>query len=421
MKKLSKIPSYIMNNNKALLVFSLVVSFIIWYVFTLFYNPISTTSIKNVPIRFDVSDTAVDAMGLDIVGYDTDTVTVNLSGKTVVLSGVSASDLVVTPSLSSVTGAGTYEVPLMASPNSLLSDYEIVSVTPSKVKLTFDQVITRTFDVMAEAVGCSAADDLIAEMPVMTESATRMLNVSGGKQDVERIATVVARAQVNDTLSETKSFDADILLLDSDGNEIDSSNMTLGFRSAKITVNISTIRTLPVKPVFNVVPAGLDLSYTLSEKEVTVIGQPEVVKSMESAPLESIDCGLITMDNCEFERNLSLPSGVRVYDNSQNTVTVSVNTSAFASKTLRIDKVMFRGLGSGLSATLQGPQTVTVMGNASDINALTADDVIVTVDVTGQGPVSGKQQTAEVALSDNVSRCWVVTYNKNYLVTFTLS
>ncbi len=421
MKKLSKLPSYIINNNKALLIFSLIVSFVIWYVFTLFYNPISTTSIKDVPIRFDVSGTAVDTMGLDIVGFDTDTVTVNLSGKTGDLSRVSAKDLVVTPLLSSVTGAGTYEVSLTASTNSLLSDYEIVSVTPNKVKLTFDQVITRTFDVTAEAIGCSAADDLIAEIPVMTESATRMLNVSGGKQDVERIASVVARAQVNNTLSETQSFDAQILLLDSEGKEIDSSNMTLGFRSAKITVNISIIRTLPVEPVFNNLPNGLTMPYSLSEQEVTVIGKPDVVKKMKSAPLEGIDCGLITADNNTFERNLSLPSGVRVYDSAQSTVTVSVDTSSFASKTLRVEKVVFRGLGSGLSATLQAPQTVTVMGSKKDIQSLTAEDVIVTVDVTGQGPVSGKQQSAEVTLSDKVSRCWVVTYNKTYLVTFTLA
>ena len=421
MNKLRKFPSFLINNNKALMVLSLIIAFIVWYILTALYNPISTTAIKNVPIHFDVSDTAVDSLGLDAVEYDVDSVTVTISGKTVVISGVTASDLYVTPSLSSVTEAGTYELPLMVKSNQLLSDYEIVSVSPSKVKVTFDQVVTKTFDVTAEAIGCTAAGDLVAELPVMTESSTKVLNVRGPKSDVERIASVVARAEVNAELAETQSFDADILLLDSEGNTIDTSRMQLGFKTANITVNISTIATLPVKAVFLNQPADLKLAYELSEKEITVIGKPDVVKEMTEVTLEAIDFGMITGDNNVFERGCTLPNGVRVYDTAQSNVTVTVNTDSYITKTVKITSVTFSGIGEGLKASLTNATSVTVMGTRSEVNAITASDILVSVDVTGLTAGSGKQMNATVTLSDNRTHSWVVTYNKNYLVTFTLS
>ena len=129
----------------------------------------------------------------------------------------------------------------------MLSGYEVISISPEKVTVTFDEIVTQTFSVTAEAVGCTASGDLIVETPAMTEAATTTLNVSGAKSDVERIASVVARREVNKELTETTSFDADIILLDKNGKEIDSKFMNLGFKTANITVNISKMKTVPVK------------------------------------------------------------------------------------------------------------------------------------------------------------------------------
>ncbi|MBP5617793.1 MAG: hypothetical protein J6X61_01405, partial [Clostridia bacterium] len=269
---------------------------------------------------------------------------------------------------------------------------------------------------------CTAIDDLVAELPVLTESSTKVLSVSGPKTEVDRIRSVVARAEVNQQLEKTTSFDADILLLDSEGNTIDASRMQLGFKSAEIMVNVSMIRTLPVRAVFNGKPADLDLSYSLSEQEIAVIGTPDVVKAMTEVDLEPIECGHITSDHNVFERSASLPSGVRLYDNNAaSTVTVTVDTGSYITKTIKINTVTFTGLASGMKATLQNAQSVTVMGTRSEVNAMTASDVIVTVDVTGKSAGSGQQENAEVTLAEKRTHSWVVTYNKSYQVTFTLS
>ena len=422
MNKLAKLPSKIADNNFALMVVSIIAAFIVWFIFTIFYNPVQTRSFKNVPINFDTSGTAVESLGMDVVNCNVESVSVVISGKSVDISSVYASDINISPSLSGITEAGTYEVPLVATSSSLLSGYEVVSISPEKVTVTFDEIITHTFDVTAEAVGCTAAGDLIVETPAMTEAATTTLNVSGAKSDIERIARVVARGQVNKELTETASFDADIILLDEAGKEIDSRFMNLGFRTANITVNISKMKTVPVKPVFNNAPSGLDFKYTLSEKNVTIIGKPEVVDSISSVELAPISCGEITDDNNVFELAPSLPGGVRLYDESQNKITVSVNTSSFKTTTVKVNKIEYVGLSSGINTKLKSAQSVTVMGSKSDISAIKASDITLVVDMSGKTASDGTVSVnATPKINDRLTSVWVVTLNKTYTVTVTLS
>ena len=421
MKKLTKLPSYIINNNKALMVASLIAAFIVWFAMSQYYNPVNTRTIKDVPINFDISDTAVANLGLDVVHYDTDSVSVVISGKTADLSSVEASDIVITPTLSAVTEAGTYEITLVPSKTKLFSDFEIVSVTPQKINVTFDELITRTFDVSAEAVGCTTSGSLVPEVPVMTESATRTLNVSGAKTDVERIASVVARAQVNKELTETSTFDADIVLLDSDGNEIDSSFMNLGFRTANITVAVSMTKTLPIKPVFSNKPDAVDFRYSLSESKITVIGKPEIINEMTRVNLREIDCGLITAGNKTFDREFDLPSGVRVYDSSVSSVTVTLHTDSYISKTLRVTNVSFTGVDSSRSARLKSGISITVMGSKKEIAALTAADLTLNVNLSGETAAGDYEKTATVTVSSNFKTVWVVTLDKTYNVVVTLT
>ena len=422
MKKLTKLPSKIADNNFALMAVSIIAAFIVWFILSIFYNPVQTRSFKKVPINFDTTGTAVESIGMDVVNSNIDSVSVVISGKSVDISSVYASDINISPSLSGITEAGTYEVPLVATSSSLLSGYEVISISPEKVTVTFDEIVTQTFSVTAEAVGCTASGDLIVETPAMTEAATTTLNVSGAKSDVERIASVVARREVNKELTETTSFDADIILLDKNGKEIDSKFMNLGFKTANITVNISKMKTVPVKPVFEGKPSGVDFKYTLSEKNITIIGKPEVVDSISSVELEPINCGEITVENNEFETSPVLPGGVRLYDESQSAVTVNINTSSFKSATLKVNKIDYVGLGSGINTKLKSAQSVTVIGSKADIAAIKATDITLVVDMSGKTASDGTVSVnATPKINDKFTTVWVVTLNKTYSVTVTLS
>ena len=100
MNKVASFFSRLFGNRKFLLVVSLLLSFLIWYSFKQYYNPVSTRTIKNVPISFSVSNTSIASNNLEIITHNIDSVDVVVTGKTANIMRLSASDISVAPSLS---------------------------------------------------------------------------------------------------------------------------------------------------------------------------------------------------------------------------------------------------------------------------------------------------------------------------------
>ncbi len=419
MNKFTKAFVDLFKTKRVLMLVSLLLSFLIWYSLTIYYNPVSTRTIKNVPIMFDTSETAIARMGLEIVSSDIDTVDVVITGKTANVQRATASDITVTPSVSSISAAGEYEV-LLNYTKAMFSDFDIVSIKPSTVRLSVDAVTSRSFSVIATATGASAVEGLIFETPTVTDSAYRTITVSGARSIIERISKVSATAEVNKALSETAEYAADIILLDADGNEIDKTGLNLSFDKTMITVPISKIKTLDIKATFKNAPVNVELGYVLDVAEVSVIGSPKVLDELESISLLPIDFGQITPENSEFKCKLDLPAGVRVNDGLE-TVTVKFNFSNIRSKNVKVSKLKYAGLDLALSTVrLNTPLTVTVYGTAGDINGLSANDLTLNLSLSNYDSAGSYTVPATVTVDGMFKSVWVSTYNKNYSAYITI-
>ena len=108
-----------------------------------------------------------------------------------------------------------------------VTDYNIVSITPSTVNLYFDYVDTKEFTITAKADGAAATEGLVAETPVVSGTENDTITIKGPRTVMNKIDSVVAYAAVNKTLSESATYDAEIQLFDEDGNAIDKTNLTL--------------------------------------------------------------------------------------------------------------------------------------------------------------------------------------------------
>ncbi len=419
MSKFTKKVSDLFKTKRVLLLVSLLLSFVIWYSLTTHYNPVSTRTIKNVPVVFDTSETAISGMGLEIVSHSIDSVEVVVTGRTANVQKVSASDITITPSVSSINAAGEYEVALNYT-KAMMSDFDIVSIKPNTITLSVDAVTSRDFTVVAIASGATASEGLICETPTVTDSAYRTLTVSGARSIIEKISKVNARADVNAELSETTEYDASIVLYDVDGNEIDKSGLALSFDKATITVPISKIKTVGVDVVFENGPFAPPLKYTLSSDTVTVIGAPSAVDAIESIDILPIDYGKITSDNKEFECKFNLPAGVRINDGIE-TVTVTFDFSNIRSRNIRVQQLEFSGLEPDLgSVKLNTPLTVTVYGLRDDINKITADDLNLNVSLSDYDSKGAYTVPATASVNPEFKSVWVSTYNKDYKAYITI-
>ncbi len=371
-------------NKNLLIPLSVFIAIVFWVVITITQNPVRNVSVSNVPVTINTEGTVISELGLGIVGEYTDEVTVKLSGPSYIVSSVKPSDLIVTASLAEVKSAGEYELELTASRVGTTTGYSVVGVKPSRIKVNFDAFDTNSFSVIAVANGASAKKGLVAESAIITDSEQSAIIVTGPHNKMSEIAEVRAVADVNKTLSETTSFNANLVFVDKDGNEIDSKNLNYNDQTIKITVPISKKRTLSVVPNFinppnyykrNAVPC------TLSEKSITVIGPPETIDSMNSVELEGIDFSDITSGKKSFDVPLNLPNGVKSVNNVEY-ITVKLDLKNISKKTVVVKNIKAENLKPGLNVSLATDVQVTFYGNAAQLKNFSSKDAYISVDAS---------------------------------------
>ena len=128
-----------LTNRPKLMVLSLVLAVVIWAVVALSVNSITTRTIDNIVVEIPSTGASYQSMGLDLIeGEATEhKVSVTVSGDRSIIGMLTSDSITVTPDFSNVTEAGTYNIALNASKNNQLLNYEIKTVDPSVLVLTF--------------------------------------------------------------------------------------------------------------------------------------------------------------------------------------------------------------------------------------------------------------------------------------------
>lgn len=390
--------------------FSIVAAFIFWLVIVLVQNPEREQVFSDLPVTINVKGTVLESLGMDVIGGDIDKrVSVTVTGSNYIVSALRADDIVVTASLAEVTAPGTYTIPLTAARNSLTSGYTFVGLSPSSLTLTFDYIDTQDFSVTPIAEGVSAVSGLIAESPVISNLEDTVVTVKGARSDMAKIDRIAALATVDQTLEATTTFDAEIQLLDANGEQIEKDPFTISADSIKISVPISKKAEFQLVPSFINSPSAdlaASLHYSVEPSTVTVIGPPETVDSMSSVSLSSIDFSEVSSQSSSFDVSLVLPDGVRILDNIEY-ATVSINTSAFAEKTFTVSNISFTNRSQDIQSVVSNSlRNVKICGPAADIARLTEADLIAVVDVKGKS--AGEYTMDATVKSEKYPNVWQV-------------
>lgn len=374
-------------NKRFSVIFSIVAAFVFWMVISINQTPTIERTIANVPVVINTADTAAGDRGLDVVNSSyQQTVSVKVTGPAYVVGSLTAEDILISPSLAGVTAPGEYNLVLYATKDAFASEYSVSSITPAVLTLNFDYIDTKEFTVQPEVVGASAIDGLVAENPVISNSDDITITVKGARSYMEKLATVKAYAEVNAVLSETTTYDADIMLFDKDGNKLNVENYTLSKSKVSVSVPVSKTKTVPLLPIFKNAPADYPsfLKYSLSNTEVTIIGPATTVDAIQSIELSSLDFYEISTSNNSFELTPVLPDGIKLLDNIQ-AVTLKVDTKSFIEKTFTVSEYLVVNNQTGYKVTLNNSiKNVKICGPRKAVNSITADKLLAVIDLTGK-------------------------------------
>lgn len=384
------------DNKKFAISFSIILSVIIWFVATVNRNPERNRTFTNMKVGISLEGTVVQEMGLGIVSdYAAQNFSITVNGPNYIVSSLRAEDLTLTASVTSVNAAGKYTLDVVGAADSKITGYDIVSIEPSTIEVSFDYIDTKEFTVIPNLIGVSAVEGLVAESPVVSNTEENTVTIKGPRSVINNIGYVFVTATVNEKLSVTQTFDTDLILYDKDGNtlytygsdgkiydsdgdEIANNFLTLSKTSIKVTQPISKRATFKVKAAFSNMPEGMtisDLPFNIDHPTVSVIGTPDVVEKMTEVVLSTIDFKTVSNTSNSFEVSAVLPDGVKLVENIDVFI-VTIDTSAYTVRTFEVSEVRFVNLKTGLNAKSDGSiKNVKICGPKKVVNSLKANDL----------------------------------------------
>lgn len=390
------------------IVFSIVAAVICWMVVAFTVSNTITDTIRDVPVTISTTSATYQSLGLDIID-DTDiTVDVKVEGPRAVIGRLDKNSIRVTPSFSNVREAGTYDLQLTVTKTNQLDDFTVVAVEPAKITLRFDNAVSRKLQVTTNLVGLEAAEGYIVDTPVVNPAE---ITVTGPELDVNAVSKAVVNVVVNRTVSESVRQTCEVILLDSDGEQIVSDTLRLDNEQVDVVVPVYKRGVLPLDIEFTNVPEGFDietLRYSLSRPSINVAASTSVIDNLSTKIIGYVDLAAFEIGE-SYLFDVELPSGMVNLDNV-NQVTVTFQQENLASKQVNVTDIRVQNAPADLNVSVHTERIsgVTVIGPQEDIDALMPGSVIAIVDMDEQITESG---------SYNVPVKFMITANSTTFVS----
>lgn len=409
MKKKQRV-SDLFYDNRFLLVFSLVVAVGFWLVAAVELGVEVEYTVKNVPVQIDY-DRVEENHGLRAFGETSFTVDVTISGKKYIVEDDNIiDDLVVEANTSFVNSAGTYILRLDVGSEDTRPAYDIEDVSADEISVYFDYPDEEEFVVVPE-IECDG--EMVAEGYYLADyiyPESNTIKVSGPETEINKISSVVAKAAVDGGLRQNETVDALLVAMTDNGETL--RNITFSRKSGviRITLPVYKIATLPVGCSFTNSPSDYveNRPFTVSvSPSLAQFGVPEKkLDGMTAFEITTIDFSNLKEGVNTFEVKASDITNAVVIDGTE-TFTVTVTVQGMDSKTFSApSNVSFINTPSNAAAELVKLDfsEISVVGPAASLDALTADDLTLTADLSGiEEGVTGNV-TVPVRITQN--NCW---------------
>jgi YbbR domain-containing protein len=218
------------------------------------------------------------------------------------------------------------------------------------------------------------------------------VKIAGPRSVLSKVASIEARITNPTTIEQTTVFDAVLVALDAEGNELDMAQcefVDLSTLNIKVTVPVEAVRVVDFSCTVLNTPTGLsalgDKLITISPPSITVIGTQANVDAFANSVknLLTVNFDELTPDNltqtisiAEYLQNYN----VREQSNTQE-IAVSVNVEDFAQKEFelqigsKLNNIIIQNVPEGMTAQVSLTTVkFTVVGKLSYLNRIRDKD-----------------------------------------------
>ncbi len=345
------------------------------------YDSGSTVYSSGLNYSKNVSDVAVTAK------YNTDTFE---------LSGLPTSaDITITGDANNVTSSANSKGTVVANLEGLTEGTHTVTLTaegygssvdvkinPSTAVITLKKKTTQQFDLSYDFINQDKMESIYSLGTPQFEYTK--VNVRASSDTLNTIAFVKALIDVSGQTADF-TLDAKLMAYDSSGQPVAADIVP---STVSVTVPVtSPNKTVPIEvEVSGVVPDNQAIAgITMDQQTVTIYGPESVLGQIENVVV-TLDASTITKDSTIL-RPIALPTGVN--SSNINQITINVTLGERVSKTIEGVKIQYKNNTKNYKASQPNNQTttsVTVYGTQENVDAVTADNITVYVDMKDAVP-----------------------------------
>ena len=371
--------------------FSLIVSVLaamcLWvYVMTV-VNPDVDLVIGNIPVTFSGAEVLQEDHGLVITGDYQEFVSVHFYGKNADLKTLDQhkDEIKAVVDVSKVRSTKEYTMTYDITLPSAVSASSITRAdkNPTNITFTVERQIRKSVEVKGDFSNVRIAEGFMLDS---TSFDYDSITVEGPESIVGTIdcaQVTLDRSNVDKTITETVSY----VLLDKDGNQVDTSELTLSADAIDVTMKIVKYQVVPLEVEFidgGGAKAETDVTYTADIQAVTLSGDVTVLDGLNSIQLEPIDLSTLSSNDETITRTILIPNDVKNVS-GQEEVSIHVIIHGKQIKTLRTTNIVFIGVDEEkFKATSLSQQVqVTIRADASDAQKILAGNIRIVADMSG--------------------------------------
>ena len=407
-----------MQNSKFIFVVAILISASIWVYMSLGSSNDTDVTLSNIPIQIELSDEARDN-GLQIFSGGEQTASVTVTGNRAILGSIDTTAVTVTAAANSINSSGNYSLPVSAAKTNPSSNFQITSaVVPSTISVVVDYFRESTFQILDNNVVYKVSDGYYG----FTSLSSKSIVISGPQTEISKIEKVYAVAEIDGTLTESVSTDAEIVLYDKNNNKLSTELFTMDMSSVQVTVNVLPEKTVKVKPVFINKPSGLEITddmIKIEPSEILLAGPSDIINGTSYVNLETIDFSTLKPGKKTFPSlGIDIPTDCKNLSNS-TTAEVTLDLSGLVSKKFTVDKFTVEGLSDNYKAEVtQKNISVTICGSKSEIDKLKASDITAVIDTSVSEGTTGSVQMPVTFKFNGTNTCWAYgTYKANLTIS----
>jgi YbbR domain-containing protein len=414
MKYLSKFNNIIHKSFKsriALIVYSALISIILWLIISVNIYPTAPKTIRGVSVgTVDLTGTFAQENNLSVVSELIKKVDVQIKGERTQVGNVKAENLTAKVVVDNVTKAGEYQLALTIDNKSGI-EFDVLEITPATVTVDFDEIISKSFPVDAKRPYLTAGDDVYIDTLTCSPSE---ITIKGPLSQINAIETVSAIVQDKGSFEESfETHTSEVICYQADGSPLSQNSLEIPKTDFTIQVPILTTKTLDfdfeirnAEQYFNV--TDFKNHFTLSSKSITVAA-PKGTMETFSTNLGFIDLREVTPG---FTKTfaVTLPGSFKNISGITS-VTATFNSDNYIQKTIVVKDTEIIPTSKPSSYEIfvgTHELELTVVGPEDRVKLITAADIVVEVDLSDQTYETMNFSHAVKIKMEKYPNCWAL-------------